>query len=71
MRQTVLTKRQRKQRGLQKRSALSAKNIVEHAMSECAKQISRNRSMKTDALKTKSEVLNKILFIAVNKAEHD
>ena len=67
----MLTKRQRTQRGLQKRSALSAKNIVEFALAESAKIQQRNRNMKTNALQTKPEVMNKILFIPVNRAEHD
>jgi hypothetical protein len=69
----VLTKRQRKQRGLQRRSALSAKNITEYAMSESAKIQQRNRNMKTDVLKTSPERLQTVVCIAPptkNEAEH-
>jgi hypothetical protein len=57
----------RKQRALQRRSALSPRNIVEHAMSECAKQVSRNRNMQTDVLKTAPETLGRVVCIAPNK----
>lgn len=52
-----------RERGIQRRTALSAKNIVEYAMSECAKQVSRNRNMQSDALKTKPGLLNTIIYI--------
>ena len=63
----MLTKWQRKQRGLQRRTALSAKNIVEHAMSESAKQQQRNRNMKSNALTTAPETLGRVVFVSVEK----
>lgn len=65
----MLTKRQRKLRGLQRRTALSAKNIVEHSMSESAKVQQRNRNMKTDALQTSPSFLGRVIVIAPPKEQ--
>lgn len=60
----MLTERQRKERGIQRRSALSAKNITEFAMAQSAKQQKRNRSMKTDALRTAPALLGRVFYVA-------
>jgi len=66
-----LTKRQRKQRGLQRRTALSAKNITDFALSESAKIQQRNRNMKTDALRTAPALLGRVIFIPVKDRTED
>jgi len=53
-----------KQRGLQRRTALSPRNIIEHSMRQCAKQVSRNRSMKTDVLQTAPALLGRVICVA-------
>jgi hypothetical protein len=60
-----------KERGLQRRTAFSAKNIVEHAMSECAKQISRNRSIRIDVLKTTPALLGRVVYVAPKEQSNE
>jgi len=52
---------------MSKKSALSAKNILEHTQRECAKAVNRNRSMRSGVLKTPPEYLN--TFVVVNPSK--
>ena len=58
-----------RQRGIQRRTALSARNIVEFSMAESAKVQKRNRNMKTDALKTAPELLGRVIFVSAEKEQ--
>jgi hypothetical protein len=60
------TKRQRKRRYLASRSALSQRNIVEHAISECKRVVHRNKSMRTNALRTSQTLLAKVAYVPPN-----
>lgn len=56
-----------RERGIQRRSALSPKNIVEFAMAQSAKQQKRNRSMKTSVLTTSPGLLGRVVCVAPNQ----
>jgi hypothetical protein len=57
------TKRDRKRRHLASRSAMSSRNIVEHAMDESAKVVRRNRSFRTKVLRTDQTLLQKVVYV--------
>jgi hypothetical protein len=52
-----------KRAGLNRRTALSPRNILEYEAAECAKAKQRNRSMRSKTLKTKPEFLQQV-FVA-------
>jgi hypothetical protein len=62
-------KNAKKQHDLEKRTALSPRNITEHVASECARAIKRDRKLHTNALRTDSELLKKVLVSNPAKLE--
>jgi hypothetical protein len=60
------TKRDRKRRHLASRSALSQRNVVEHSIAECKRVVHRNKSMRTNALRTDQTLLQKVVCVPPN-----
>jgi hypothetical protein len=63
------SKRDRKRRHLASRSALSSRNVVEHAIAECAKVKGRNRSLQSTVLQTNPETLLTVVCIPKQKLQ--
>jgi len=60
----TLSKKQKNERDIASRTALSSRNIVEHSMSECAKVVKRNRSLNVTTLKTRPHLLGTVVYVA-------
>jgi hypothetical protein len=56
-------KRDQKRRGIASRTALSQRNIVEYSISECVKAMNRNKSLRSNALKTDKKLLQKVVCV--------
>jgi hypothetical protein len=56
-------KSEQKKRGIQSRTALSVRNIVEFSMSECAKVVHRNKCSQSSVLKTDPKLFQTIVYV--------